>query len=1281
MKIYIISSLIVFWGLLLASADNIKINRDCQDDAIFCLAQSSNGGPLWVVARERGLFYYDGYDEKKIKTKITRPTVWSLIVDKEETVWFFIENYGLCSYSREGGIYKEYKSTLNDPHSLSSNNYHRIPNTMSEDKEGLIWVGTINGLNSVDKKTDKIIQYKHNPADNNSLSCNDIWVVFIDSKNNIWIGTEDGLNCYDKNIKKFTCYKHNLTSGSLSDNHIRSIAEDKKGNIWIGTKNTGIDKFNPTTKIFTNYIHNPNDFNTISCNMIHQIMIDRFDNLWICNEGGAGLDRYDQKTNTFYHYSDNPSQGHPISSNNVFAAMEDRSGNIWVLDNTEYINKCILQNNFLKIFAHKTNDPSSISSNNLTKLYEDKKGNIWIGTNKNGLCLYTKDDKFKNFSHIDSNSSSLPDNSVYSILGNIDSTKLWLGINGGFICLFDINNKYIIKTFKNPYSQNAPYYLTQDNKEPNTIWFVSLFNCNLFKLDTISGKFFQYSSITTEDIINIFQDDNVLWLGTEGDGLIKFDKMNGTSTHYRYNPKDKRSISGNIVVESFIDSRGQFWITTDDGGLNKFEPETGYFTSYGKEFGFTSNSTRHILEDKDGYLWLTTESRLIKFDTKKLRVTKMFTKTDSLPEGNFNKLVNPLKDSNGNFWFSTFGGLLKFNPEEINKIALNQHIPFINLSSFKSKEGTYNENGTKILKSVTLPSSDNSFEFTFAVLDYLESSENRYAYMLEGFDNSWNYIGKNHAGRYSNLNPGKYVLKIKGANNDGIWNEEGISVNIEITPPYWKTWWFRGLSVIILLTLIFGIFQIRTRALRKKAKLLEDYNTELKKEIEERKRAETERNKAEQERREVEEKLRKTELAAQRDHAIAEITSKVGHDVRKPFNYLKTMLHVLPMLTPKQTQEYSEELDIVIRKVEALLADLMEVSREKPYDLTPANIISVLDLSIKDISRLYPDKKVNFFYDFDTVQLVNLDENRMCRAFENIISNAFDCLPNNDGIMWFSSKIKNRKAEIIIGNSHSCIPEDKLDEIFEKSFTLGKKGGTGLGLSIVSKVVNGHNGSIFARNVKKLAEIVPENLKHISGVEFVITLPLTKEPGYNLKDPLLKNSEEAKGIFGMVQKKNQLAGSSLIDTLLEKLKKLPETPNLLILDDESIYRMRVRDVIANMGEIRNFIHAYDASNYREANEIINQTKIDYLICDIDLGEKNYTGFSVLSKAINKNPDCRVLMHTNRKEPKDIKEAQERRACGFCPKPITEAILVDLLMNKELWQKTNDSKKDFGIQNE
>jgi ligand-binding sensor domain-containing protein/signal transduction histidine kinase/DNA-binding NarL/FixJ family response regulator len=1240
--LFLTASFSLLITVYLYAADDIKIQR-VLDTGTFnsCITQDKDG-LLWISTWGGGLLCGDGNELKRIK--ITKneeacPIMLSMFVDKEGIIWAFAAHHELYSYDKSAGICKQHKPTPNNSNFLTYDNVNWIPNNIIEDKDGLIWFGTIDGLNSFDKKTGMFTQHKHDPNNINSLSNNSVWFVFVCKDGLIWAGTQNGLNSYDKKTGKFRCYKNQPGNfNSLTGNQIRVIVEDKEGHLWIGTKNTGIAKFDKRTNTFINYRHNPNDSNSISSDAIFHLMVDQLNNLWICNGSNSGLDRYDININTFKHYDYDPKDLNSISSSDILYSFEDNAGIIWLLHGSGCIDKCTWKQDVFSNYSHNPKDSSSISSNSIITLYEDKNDNIWAGTFRGGLSLYTKNGKFENFKPIPNDPFSLPSNSVTSILDASDC-KLWLGIDVddfSFVYLFDITSKKIIKSFKNPYSDWSPCLLTQDNKNPDIIWFASFFAGGLFNLNTTTGKFTQYkhipgdiSSISDKPTFSILQEGDILWLGTGGDGLTKFDKTTGKCIHYKHDPNDKNSISGNLVIKSYIDSSGNFWVVIGNGGLNKFNRKTEKFTSYGVKDGFLDNRTRHILEDKEGYFWISTASGIVKFDQQTSKVIRLFTETDGLSNYLFTTMTDALKDSKGNFWFPNTKGICNFNPEDANSIQQNLHVPPIVLTSFRSKEGTYNEQGIKKLTEIILPWSDNSFEFTFTALDYTDPLENQLAFKLEGLDENWHYVGTSHFGQYVNLSPGKYVLHLTGANSDGLWNKKGISITIIIKPPFWEAWWFKLTIVIAFIGIVLCIIQcIR--------------------------------------------KIQEKRVVVTRDHAIANTTSIVAHDVRKPFIGLKMMLQMLPKLTPEQTKKYSEDLDISIRKVDAMLKDIMEASREAKYELVPQNILTILDLAIKDVSRYHPNKYIDFYYNFDIVALIPLDEQRMCRAFENIIDNAFGFLPDKGGIIWFSAKEKNTKAEIIIGNTHSHIPEDKINKIFQDKFTLGKKSGTGLGLSIASKVVKGHNGSISAKNVQKAPGFVPENNRDIQGVEFTITLPLTTQPGYSLKDPLFEKSEEAKVAFGMVKKESPLAGSSEIDALIEKLETLKRKPNLLILDDESIYRMKVRDILDNLGEPNKLIHVYDASSYKEAIDILNHTQIDYLICDIDLLDRINDGFSVLSKTLEKYPGSMVLIHTNRKESEDISKAKVLGAWGFCPKPITESILVDLLLGKKLWP--SDFKK-------
>ena len=556
--------------------------------------------------------------------------------------------------------------------------------------------------------------------------------------------------------------------------------------------------------------------------------------------------------------------------------------------------------------------------------------------------------------------------------------------------------------------------------------------------------------MSNDTVLSILQDGDILWIGTHGGGLDAMNKVTGEFTHYKHDPNNENSISGNIVVASYIDKNGEFWVATDDGGLNNFNRQTGKFTSYGMDCGFPSNSTRHILEDKDGCLWISTDSGIVKFDTQKHKVVKLLTVGNGLPENQFNIYANTLKDSNDNFWFSTLKGLCKFNPEEASKIEPNTHIPPIILSSFKSKEGTYNEDGIKKITDVKLSWPDNSFEFTFVALDYTDSRKNKYAYKLEGFEKDWKYIGTNRFGQYSNLNPGEYTLHLKGSNNDGIWNEEGIAIKVTIQPPLWMTSWFKGLVGVVILFIVGGVVHLRIRLLKKKAIYM-------------------------------------------KDHAIAEITAQVAHDIRSPLAALSTALRDL--------KELPEQKRILIRNSTSRITDIANnllakyrvnedknIAKDGEQKHLKAELVSsLLDHLISEKRVQITEKSIEIILELGNNThgcFANLEPAKFKRVISNLINNAFEAIHHPKGVIKLALEKESNTLTIKIIDNGKGIPPDILLRIKQGGISSDKKEGHGLGISSAIQSIKNWGGTYDIQ--AKVGE----------GTIFVINLPVVEEPDW-----------------------------------------------------------------------------------------------------------------------------------------------------------------------------------------
>jgi signal transduction histidine kinase/streptogramin lyase len=419
-----------------------------------------------------------------------------------------------------------------------------------------------------------------------------------------------------------------------------------------------------------------------------------------------------------------------------------------------------------------------LSSNVLLDIYEDQAGLLWIGTYDNGLNSFDPEtERFTRYQEDPNDPSSFKGLTVTEIYQDSQGI-LWIGSLGGGL---------------NKYDQERGSF-THFQTDPN-----------------------DPESINSNSIFSIYEDQQgLLWIGTLGDGLIKFDRENEKFTHVQSDSKDSSSLSNNFVVSIFQDREGILWFGTA-GGLNKFDPQKGTFTQYREKDGLSNDWVYGILEDEQGNLWLSTNNGLSKFNSH-TETFKNFDVSDGLQSNEFNGLSYHKSNSGEMF----FGGINGFNVFFPNQIMENPTIPPIVLTSL-AQDGEQVDLGIAVdsVTEATLKWPDNSFEFEFAALSFAHPEKNQYAYYLEGFEETWNEVGTRRYGQYTRLPGGNYTLRVKGSNNDGIWNEVGTAVEITIVPPFWDTWWFRGVVFLAVLGTIFGGYRLRVRSLEARSRELE----------------------------------------------------------------------------------------------------------------------------------------------------------------------------------------------------------------------------------------------------------------------------------------------------------------------------------------------------------------------------------------------------------------------------------------------------------------------------
>ncbi|MCP5106096.1 MAG: histidine kinase, partial [bacterium] len=400
-----------------------------------------------------------------------------------------------------------------------------------------------------------------------------------------------------------------------------------------------------------------------------------------------------------------------------------------------------------------------------------------------------------------------------------------------------------------------------------------------------------------------------LWIGTGG-GLNKFVRKTGTFTRYQNQADNPYSISNNTVFSIFEDSGANLWIGTSGGGLNKFAGNEETFTHFREKDGLPNDTVYGILGDDNGNLWVSTNKGISKFNPKTGTFIN-YDEKDGLLSNEFNTGAFH-KGKSGRMYFGGINGFNAFYPDQIQE---NTYIPPVVVTDFllfnqpvkvakqvSKGDGLKKSSGLRVspdtgleqhinfTREITLDYRDYIFALEFSALNYRQPEKNQFAYKLEGFDKDWIKTDyKNRRATYTNVPHGDYIFRVKASNDDGVWNHRGTSIKITILPPFWKTWWFRSLVLLIILAAIYGLHRLRIRNMRVRQMNLEkqvaNRTAELRRRQQELKkswRVAEESRRAAEESRIIAEKERRTAEAANRFKS--NFLACMSHEIRTPMN-------------------------------------------------------------------------------------------------------------------------------------------------------------------------------------------------------------------------------------------------------------------------------------------------------------------------------------------------------------------------------------------------------------
>lgn len=1216
------------------------------------------------------------FNPLNINTLLPTNEVRNLYQDSEGYIWISTYN-GLLRYDGYSVVNYKHVNANNQEQYIGS-----FINSVCEDHSHRLWIGTHNGLYSLNKESGKIEKITSAGLHNTFIE-----TIKCMSNGDILVGSTKGLYLKEKSKNEFIKMFPSIAMD------VKAIMEDNRNNIWIGTWNQGLFRYNQKNKQLYSYENiNPGK-------SAHAIYQDRNNNIWI-GTWRYGLMRiinpYDMEKYSFVSYKNKENDPTSISDNIIYVISQDcNSDNLWVGTRRGLSIMSAQDSTFTNYYPNTPTN--SINNGEVNAIISSNDGLMWIGMLGGGVStINTKEKQFAHdpLIHIQEKNST----SVRSIYKEENKDVLWLGIMGFGFGRYDLKTKEF-KSYKDiPVFSKLPYVSVVNeilyNKSDN-MYYMSTWDDGVWITDGKNVKVInqsRYPELLDVCIYSTIKDDNGnLWIGSRS-GIFVLDKNDKLSSinnllsdkrqnipdisifkittdkegnvwaatpnhgiykisksHNGYEVKNYTIVKGNAKMHGamtiLIDSQNHIWAGTNGNGINIYDPETDSFKVMFKDFLKKGEVVYCIVEDDNNNLWFTTNSRMYNIinplsKEEELSV-HMYTVEDGLQDNIFNRNAC-FKGEDNKLYFGGVKGLNIFSPNEIvfDKVSYPVVITDLKIYNTSVLENEINYSGDSEQKSldytdhIILDYKSNNFSLDFSILSYINPQLNKYEYKLEGYDNKWIQTNSDrHFAYYNNLPPGDYQFIVKGANSNGVWSENVRTMLITILPPPWQTWWAYCIYVIVTIIIIIIIYWTVSKRIH------------------------------------LQQMVELAKIQAMKDeeinHSKLQFFTNITHELLTPLTIISASVEDLKIHVPSvsgRLQEIEDNSQRLIRLIQQILEFRKVENNKQQLKVSYGSLTQQIKHSCLAFAPLVRKKNLKLNFIDDNMDFEGYyDNDKLDKILYNLLSNAAKYTPKGGTITLKQAYNENNHIfSFSVNNPGDVIPEDKLKHMFERfyegEYRKFKTIGTGIGLSLTKDLTILHHGNIKVESDED------------NGITFIVSIPIDKS---SFSDNELDNETEE---CNYEESKNSIDDYTYEEIINEELPHNNNESNstvLLVEDNEELI-----DVISRI--LSDHFHIIKSQNGEQAWEELTHQKIDIVVSDVMMDGIN--GFELCKKIKNtfETKHIPVILITAKTSDQDRIEGYNVGADGYICKPLNINVLIAKIHNllNNGTNKNIDSRKQL-----